>query len=120
MKKIIAIGSYENYEMEFTSQSDFEHATSDFIAQIKDIYGKLMSDDIASTPSYFTWQYNDDFQAIYISDEPNNVIGKLAEIREKMAYCVDWICLDVGALNEYANYNEQMFNILEALKGGKK
>lgn len=120
MKKIIAIGTYENYEMEFTSQSDFEHATSDFITQIKDRYGKLTSDDIASTPSYFTWQYNDEFQAIYVSDEPDNIIGKLSEIREKMAYCVDWTHICPIGMNEYAIYNEQMFNILEALKGGKK
>ena len=120
MKKIIAIGSYENYEMEFTSHSDFEHAASDFVAQIEGIYGKFLSDDMVSSPSYFTWQYNDDFQAIYISDEPDNVIGRLSELREKMAYCVDWVCLDVGALNEYARYNEQMNNILEALKGGGK
>lgn len=120
MKKIIAIGTYENYEMEFTSQSDFEHAISDFLNQVKDIYGKVSSDEIVSSSSYFTWQYNDDFQAIYVSDEPDNVIGKLAELREKMAYCVDWVCLDVGALNEYAVYNEQMNNILEALKGGGK
>lgn len=119
MKKIIAIGTYDNYETEFVSANDFGECVKDFKTRIENTYGKLLSDDIVSTPSYFTWQYNDGFQAIYISDEPDNVIGRLAELREKMAYCVDWICLDVGALNAYAVYNEQMNNILEALKGGK-
>lgn len=120
MKKIIAIGTYSNYEAEYISASDFEEHVKAFTDEIKDIYGNLLSDDIASTPSYFTWQYNDDFQAIYISDEPDNVIGKLAELREKMAYCVDWYGVSPIAVNEYAIYNEQMNNILEALKGGKK
>lgn len=120
MKKIIAIGSYENYEREYIGANDLEQCVEIFTDHVIDIYGRLLSDDMASAPSYFTWQYNDDFQAIYISDEPDNVIGKLAELREKMAYCVDWLCLDVGALNEYAIYNEQMNNILEALKGGAK
>lgn len=120
MKKIIAIGTYENYEMEFTSQSDFEHAISDVISQIKDTYGDLLYDDMDSTPSYFTWWYRDYFQAIYISDEPDNVIGRLAELREKMTYCVDWTLVCPTGLDEYAIYNEQMNNILEALKGGGK
>lgn len=120
MKKIIAIGSYENYEAEFINANDFEEHIKAFTNCIIDEYGRLLSDDMDSTPSYFTWQYNDDFQAIYISDEPDNVIGKLSELREKMAYCVDWTNACPDGMGEYALYNEQMFNILEALKGGKK
>lgn len=120
MKKIIAIGTYENYETQFISAYDFEQCIKNFTDEIESRFGSLVSDDIASTPSYFTWQYNDEFQAIYISDEPDNIIGKLSEIREKMAYCVDWTLICPIGVNEYAIYNEQMFNILEALKGGKK
>ena len=120
MKKLIHIGSYNISESEYLP-GDLGVAIEFFEEKISDEFGTFLEDMCDNGTSWYEWAYGDEFQAIYISDEPDNIIGSISALQEKMAYCVDYMEWNwEQGKEEWCKHSDKLRTILDALKGGEE